>query len=107
MSKEANKPAAAVPKEIGTWSMVQLLVFTMFGAMIATFAFSIFPPSPTSTLLVVPDVPKFDTPVTPYRDYDPNSIDASKVKILSFDPLIMHITDFVSESERKHLLEVG
>jgi hypothetical protein len=32
------------------------------------------------------------------------NIAASKV-ILLFDPLIMHISDFVSESERKHLLE--
>jgi hypothetical protein len=108
MSKEdSTKPVAAKAKEMGTWSMMQLLVFTIFGAMLATFATSIFPPSPTATPLTVPDVPKFETPLTPHRDYFPPILDISKVKILSFDPLIMHITDFVSEPERKHLLEIG
>ncbi|KAH7377314.1 hypothetical protein BKA66DRAFT_443347 [Pyrenochaeta sp. MPI-SDFR-AT-0127] len=31
----------------------------------------------------------------------------SQVKILSLDPFIAHITDFVSESERKYLIDIG
>lgn len=37
----------------------------------------------------------------------PNPLQASNVKILSFEPFIAHISNFVSEAERRYLLELG
>jgi prolyl 4-hydroxylase len=96
MAKEGNKPRI-VTKEIALWSSLRLLAFTLFGALTATFlSFRYSPISPNvSQYAVVSNPPA------------PNTIDISKVKILSFDPFIAHITDFVSAPERAHLLAIG
>jgi prolyl 4-hydroxylase len=91
MAKEGNRTTAA-PKEMGSWGILQLLGFTLFGAMVATFISSQSPlPQPAQQQSLIA----------------PNPISASNVKILSFEPLIAHITDFVSASERAHLLKLG
>ncbi|KAF1912666.1 hypothetical protein BDU57DRAFT_458518 [Ampelomyces quisqualis] len=90
MAKETNKPAAvAGAKEMETWNMMQMLAFTIFGALIATLVSA-----------------RYSNPVAgPHAPV--HALEASNVKILSFDPFIAHISNFVSEAERKHLLELG
>lgn len=76
---------------------MRLLAFTLFGALTATFLSSRYSP-------ISPNVSQHAIMSNPPA---PNTIDISKVKILSFDPFIAHITDFVSAPERAHLLAIG
>jgi hypothetical protein len=91
MAKEGNRTTAA-PKEMGSWGVLQLLSFTLFGAMVATFISSRY---------------SLPQPAKQQASIAPNPISASNVKILSFEPFIAHITDFVSASERAYLLKLG
>lgn len=91
----ANKDASAenqtkkpLAKELASWSLAQVLIFTLFGAFAATFL--------SSYLLIQAT-----------QNSNANAFDFSKVEIMSFDPLTVHITDFASKAEREHLLNLG
>ncbi|KAH3919015.1 hypothetical protein HBH56_027710 [Parastagonospora nodorum] len=90
-SKDAtreNLTKQPLAKKTASWSLAQVLIFTVFGALAATLLSSYLP-----------------TQAAPSTNAD--AFDVSKVKIISFDPLIVHITDFVSKDEREHLLKLG
>ncbi|KAL5118539.1 hypothetical protein ACEQ8H_003554 [Pleosporales sp. CAS-2024a] len=82
-ANSASKSTTSSAKELRTWGLAQLLVFALIGALAATFL-------STSSLF-----------------QNSSAIPLDKIKILSFDPLVLHITDFVSASERAHLLKIG
>ena len=83
-----NSTKKPLVKELVSWSLVQVLIFTLFGALAATFVSSYLAAQTNQTT-------------------NADAFDFSKVKIISFDPLIVHITDFVSKAEREHLLKLG
>ncbi|KAH4175814.1 hypothetical protein HBI62_094720 [Parastagonospora nodorum] len=90
-SKDAtreNLTKQPLAKKTASWSLAQVLIFTVFGALAATLLSSYLP---TQAALST----------------NADAFDVSKVKIISFDPLIVHITDFVSRDEREHLLKLG
>jgi hypothetical protein len=78
-----------------SWSALQLLVFTIFGALAATFLSSYHNHYPENSTVLSPSPSPQMT------------LSSSNVKILSLDPFIAHITDFVSKSEREHLIDLG
>lgn len=78
-----------------SWSALQLLVFTLFGALAATTLSSYHSNHSESVKA------EFASPSPPM------TLSSSNVKILSLDPFIAHITDFVSRSEREHLINLG
>jgi hypothetical protein len=78
-----------------SWSALQLVVFTIFGALAATYLSSYHNNPSEGTTAVTTSPPPQTT------------LSSSNVKILSLDPFIVHITDFVSKSEREHLINLG
>lgn len=77
------------------WSALQFLVATILTAFAATLFLSYWGHNaPPSTDLSMVDSTR---EITTFP----------KVKILSLDPFIAHITDFVSKSEIEHLMNLG
>lgn len=70
------------------WHLLELIAFTLIGAFLASHYYR-------------SDV------VTTTGSAGAESMDMSKVKILSFDPFVAHITDFISQEEITQLLDIG
>jgi hypothetical protein len=88
-------PRIKLAQQSTSWSAIQLLVFTVFGVLAATILSSYHSNPSESTTVVSTSPPPLMT------------LSSSNVKILSLDPFIAHITDFVSKSERTHLINLG
>jgi hypothetical protein len=103
MATDARKPAAAKPKDAASWGIPQMIAFTLIGALSATVLSSYGPLSKTApkTEIVEIGVPVEAGSISPVAEPTP------KVKILSFDPFIAHIADFISPSERDYLIKLG
>lgn len=102
MTNERSNIVAAL-KGMGFWSRGHLLFFTITSILTATFISSSY--LNRSPVRVLETGEGQSTGLT--SDVRPALVTASKVKILSFDPFIAHITDFISESEREYLINIG
>jgi prolyl 4-hydroxylase len=101
MGKEGNEPLVAM-KKTTQWNLKQFIAITLFGALIATlipFHYSSLTPS------FLKMITSSNTQIT--TNPDPPSLSTSNIRILSFDPFIAHISNFISPSEITHLLELG
>jgi hypothetical protein len=103
MATDAKKPTAPKPRDAVSWSSLQMVAFTLIGALSATVLSNYGPLSTSNpqTEIVEIGVPVEAGNVSPVTEAAP------KIKILSFDPFIAHIADFISPSEREHLLKLG
>jgi hypothetical protein len=103
MATDARKPVVAKPKDAASWSISQMIAFTLIGALSGTVLSNYGPSSKTApkTGIVEIEVPVEAGNVSPVAEPTP------KVKILSFDPFIAHIADFISPSEREYLIKLG
>lgn len=87
MARKGNEAAEKQTVDrIDSWNIMHILSFAFLGALTAAYLWA-----RTSTVTG-------NCPATPPKP---------QVKILSLDPFIAHITDFISESERKYLLDLG
>jgi hypothetical protein len=102
MATDAKSPVVAKSKDAASWSLPQMIAFTLIGALSATVLSNYGPLSKTApkTEIVVSGVPVEAGNVSPVAE------PTFKVKILSFDPFIAHIADFISPSEREHLMKL-
>jgi hypothetical protein len=101
MAEEVNEPFVAV-EETRSWTLKQFIIFTILGALTATlisFRYSII--TPTFLQNTVPS----EAPIT--TNPDTPSLSAFNIRILSFDPFIAHISNFIYPSEITHLLDLG
>lgn len=102
MTNESSDFVAAL-KGMGMWSRGHLLVFTVLSVLTATFISSSY--LNRSPVRVLGTGERQLGGLT--HDVHPAMVTASNVKILSFDPFIAHITDFISASEREYLTGLG
>lgn len=95
MAKTGNDSATQL-KKATSWTTLHLTLFTLLGALTATLLTPYTASIPG--YLHAPYAAgnsALDTPANP------------KVRIISFDPFIAHISDFVSKDEREYLLKLG
>jgi hypothetical protein len=109
MATYANRPEAAKPKDAASWSILQMVAFTLIGAISATVLSNYGPLSKATpgTKVIEIGVPVEAGNAVEAGHVSPVTEASPKVKILSFDPFIAHIEDFISPSEREHLMKLG
>lgn len=93
MAQKDNKSSTA--EKSTSWKTLQLLSFAFFGALVA------------ASLSLRHQHNQVTSTGIPTQDTIQMILGSSKVKILSLDPFIAHITDFVSKKEREHLIDLG
>ncbi|KAJ4368417.1 hypothetical protein N0V83_006774 [Neocucurbitaria cava] len=95
MAKTDNNSATQL-KKATSWTTLHLTLFTLLGALTA--------------IVLTPYA--LSSPGHPAASYAPgnstlDTLANPKIKIISFDPFIAHISDFVSKDEREYLLKLG
>jgi hypothetical protein len=103
MATDAKKPAAAKPKDATSWGLLQMVAFTLIGALSA-IVLSNYGPLSNSTPKI--EIVEIGAPVEAGNLF-PVTEAAPKIKILSFEPFIAYIADFISSSEHEHLIKLG
>jgi hypothetical protein len=103
MATDARHPVVANPKDAASWSISQMIAFTLIAALSATVLSNY---GPLSKNAPKSEIVEIGVPVEA-GNASPVAEAAPKVKILSFDPFIAHIADFISTSEREYLMKLG
>ncbi|CAO2655000.1 Nn.00g117330.m01.CDS01 [Neocucurbitaria sp. VM-36] len=83
-------------KSTTSYSSFHLVLFTLIGALTAILLMRC-----KQSITIHPNAPHLIGNTSPSIAINP------KVKILSFDPFIAHISDFIPKSEREYLLKLG
>jgi hypothetical protein len=106
MATDTKRPVGAKPKDTASWGILQMVAFTLIGALSATVLSNY---GPLSKATPKTEIVEIGVPVEPVEPgiVSPVTEASPKVKVLSFDPFIAHIADFISPSERKYLMKLG